>query len=59
MLNLEKEVHTMKCDIYKQRKVFISKVTSYKNKINQLEMELVQHHRRRNIVPDKVKGESV
>ena len=59
MLNLEKEVHTMKCDMHKQRKVFISKVTSHKNKINQLEMGLVQHHSRRNIVLDKVKGESV
>ena len=36
MLNLEKEVYTIKCDMDKQRKVFISNVASCKNKINQL-----------------------
>ena len=56
---LENEVHAMKCDMDKQRKVFDSKVSSCENKIKQLEIELVQNHSRRNIALDKVKGESV
>ena len=59
MSKLENEVHAMKYDMDKQRKVFDSKVSSCENKIKQLEIELVQNHSRRNIALDKVKGESV